>query len=254
MKTSKVTGIVLRTFPYGETHKIVTLYTKEQGKIAVVAHGAKKTKGKLAGVTQLFTKGVYLVTNSRRGMGTLNQGETIQRYKNIQSDLFRLTYASSVAELLDRLTEENEADENLYEILEQSLQFINEGYDARIIATMAQTKLLPYAGIQIQFNGCVCCGSQRGNFRFSVKEGGVICQECFSKDPYAIPVSPAAIRILRLMYYMNMKRLGTINVRENTKEEMETILFHLYEEYAGITLKSHKFMKDMQRFQQTLSS
>lgn len=252
MNSSNVTGIVLRTTPYGETHKIVTLLTKEQGKIAVVAHGAKKAKGKLAGITQLFTEGHFLVTRSRKGgMGTLKQGETINRYKNIQLDLMKTTYASCIAELINRLTEENIVDTVIYEILACSLQYINDGYDPRVITAIAETKLLPYAGIQLQLNGCACCGGQQGMFRFSVREGGFICQQCSHKDSYALPVSSASIRVFRLMYYMDMNRLGQVNVRDQTIEEIESILKMLYDDTSGIILKSKQFIKEIQKFQKS---
>ncbi|WP_121616704.1 DNA repair protein RecO [Virgibacillus halodenitrificans] len=255
MKSIKLTGIVLRSSPYGETHKIVTLYTKEQGKIALFAHGAKKAKGKLAGITQLFTEGYFLVNESPRGgMGTLKQGETINRYKNIQLDLVKTTYASCIAELIDRLTEEGVVDTTLYEILSYSLQYMNDNYNPRVITAISETKLLPYAGINLQLNGCNGCGGHQGMFRFSVREGGFICNQCFHKDTYALPVSSASIRIFLHMYYMNINVLGKVSVREQTIKDIENILKIIYDDNSGIILKSKKLIKDIQKFQQTIFS
>ncbi len=57
----KCEGIVLRTTDYGETNKIVTLYTREWGKIGVMARGAKKPKSRLSAITQPFTYGYFLM-------------------------------------------------------------------------------------------------------------------------------------------------------------------------------------------------
>ena len=55
----KCEGIILRTTDYGETNKIVSLFTRELGKYGVMAKGAKKTKSRLAAITQPFTYGIF---------------------------------------------------------------------------------------------------------------------------------------------------------------------------------------------------
>ena len=72
----KCEGIVLRTTDYGETNKIVTLYTREWGKIGVMARGAKKPKSRLSAITQPFTYGYFLLQKGS-GLGNLQQGEII---------------------------------------------------------------------------------------------------------------------------------------------------------------------------------
>ena len=72
----KCEGIVIRTTDYGETNKIVTLYTREWGKIGVMARGAKKPNSRLSAITQLFTYGYFLLQNGR-GLGSMQQGEII---------------------------------------------------------------------------------------------------------------------------------------------------------------------------------
>ena len=62
----KCEGIVLRTTDYGETNKIITLFTREWGKIGVMAKGAKKPKSRLAAITQPLTYGYYLVQKGKR--------------------------------------------------------------------------------------------------------------------------------------------------------------------------------------------
>ena len=65
---NKWEGIVFRTIPYGESNKIVTLFTREAGKVTAMARGAKKPRSKLAAVTQPFTHGSFLIRKGR-GMG-----------------------------------------------------------------------------------------------------------------------------------------------------------------------------------------
>lgn len=96
---SKWEGIVIRTIPYGESNKIVTLLTQEAGKITVMARGAKKPRSKLAAVTQPFTLGSFLIRKGR-GMGTLSQGEQIESMRFIREDLEATSYASYILSLI----------------------------------------------------------------------------------------------------------------------------------------------------------
>ncbi|MEX3623765.1 DNA repair protein RecO [Viridibacillus arvi] len=255
MINSKVQGIVIRTTPYGEINKVVTLFTKEMGKISVMAHGAKKTKGKLAGVTQLFTNGNYLVSHGRiEGMGTMKQGETLVRYKTLQQDIMRTTYASAIVELVDYLTVDREPNPSMFELIEQALQCIEHGHDPQMICSIVEAKLLSVAGIQPNLDGCSCCKNRQGSFAFSVTEGGFICHRCFEKDRHRIPVSLSTIRIFCLIYHLDLNRLEKVNVHKSTKIEISTILTNLYSDYAGIYLKSKGFSRELEKLIPVCSS
>lgn len=102
---NKWEGIVLKSMPYGESNKIVTLYTREAGKMTAMARGAKKPASRLSAVTQTFTYGYYLLRTGR-GMGTLEQGEPIDSMRHIREDLEATAYASYIVELIDRLTDD----------------------------------------------------------------------------------------------------------------------------------------------------
>lgn len=53
-------GIVIRTVDYGETNKIITLYTRTHGKVSLMARGAKKTKSRFSSMSQVFSYGEYI--------------------------------------------------------------------------------------------------------------------------------------------------------------------------------------------------
>ena len=76
-------GIVLKVRAYGESNKIITLLTREAGKVATMARGAKKPSSRLASVTQPFTYGVFMVQH-HTGMGTLQQGEHLNSMRHMQ--------------------------------------------------------------------------------------------------------------------------------------------------------------------------
>ncbi|WP_102345561.1 DNA repair protein RecO [Bacillus sp. Marseille-P3661] len=243
----KVEGIVIRTNDYGETNKIVTIFTREMGKIGVMARGAKKPKSRLTSVTQLFIYGYYLVQKGS-GLGTLQQGEIISTWRGLREDLFKSAYAAYVVELTDKLTEERKINPYLFELLYQTLQYMNDGVDLEVLTLIYEMKMLNVAGIYPKLDGCVACSNTEGKFAFSVREGGFLCHRCYHLDPNFIPISPAALKLLRVFYYFDLTRLGNISLRDETKSELKLVITALYDEYSGLNLKSKRFLQQLNHF------
>lgn len=245
MKSTNIEGVVLKVTAYGELHKIVTLLTKEHGKISVMAHGAKKTKGKLAGITQLFTHGNYLITSNNKGMDVMKQGETITRFRTLHQDIYKTIYSSVILELANYLAVENEPNSRLFEIVFNALRLIDKGMDPFAISLIVQVKLLHDAGIEPNINGCTCCGGVKGYFAFSVKEQGFICNECFSNDHYRMPVTTETISVFCSMQRVDLSTIQRMDISERVIFEIDKILTAVYTEYTGIELKSKNFIKSL---------
>lgn len=242
---SKCEGIVIRNVDYGETSKIVTIYTRELGKVTLMARGAKKPVSKLTGITQLFHQG-YFLFHSGTGMGTLQQGESIRVYRKITEDIYITSYATYMAELLDRSTDEKQKNAYLFDLFESLYQYLNDGYDPEIIINIFELKILSILGIAPELSRCVSCGKVEGNFHFSTNEGGIICHRCVDRDRYALPISVGAAKIMRMLFLIDVNRLGNISISEQTKHEIRELIDHYYEKNSGIYLKSKKFLKQME--------
>src|SRR5699024_5699267 len=98
----KTVGIVLRTQDYGETHKLVTIFTKDLGKITTISLGANKPRSRLSAVSQLFIEAEFLLYIPK-GLATLRQGDIISSYRHILEDILRTSYASYMIELTEKL-------------------------------------------------------------------------------------------------------------------------------------------------------
>jgi DNA repair protein RecO (recombination protein O) len=247
----KCEGIVIRTTDYGETNKIVTLYTREWGKVGAMARGAKKPNSRLSSITQLFTHGYFLI-NRGSGLGSMQQGETATSLRSIGEDIFLTAYASYIVELTDKCTEEKKPNPYHFELLYQTLNYLNEGYDPDILMNIYEMKMLNMLGLNPILNQCSICGNTDGLFSFSIREGGFICHRCLDKDPYHYKLSPSAVKLIRLFYYFDLSRLGNISVKAETKAELKNVITSYYEEYSGLHLKTKKFLNSMDKFRNLL--
>ncbi len=244
----KVEGIVLKSIDYGESNKILTIFSREKGKFGAVARGAKKPNSRLAAVSQPFTYGYFLCLTGT-GLATIQQGEIIDSFRDIKEDLLLAAYSSYTVELLDKGTDEKKVNPFLFELLYQTLKYYGEGYDPKIIKNIFEVKMLSVLGFRPVLDGCALCGNHDGPYFFSVKEGGILCQKCVHHDPYHLKVSQATLRLLRLFYFLDIHRIGSINVKETTKKELELCISAYYDEYSGLYLKSKKFLQQVEKLE-----
>src|SRR5690625_4237767 len=174
---TKVEGIILKTQEYGETHKIVTIFTKQYGKISAICRGANKVKSKLSSVTQPFIKGEFLIYLSR-GLSTVRQGEMLQSFRQIREDIIKTAYAAYITELSDKLLDTNEPDLNVYNQLSNTLTWVNDQLDYAIPIIMYELKLFQKGGFAPIVDQCVICNHSNNLYAFSIQEGGILCKPC----------------------------------------------------------------------------
>ncbi|MDQ0339646.1 DNA repair protein RecO (recombination protein O) [Caldalkalibacillus uzonensis] len=245
----KAEGIVIRSRDYGEANKIMTLYTKEYGKLSLMARGAKKPKSRLSSIAQLFTHGQYLFfRGSPRTMGTLSQGEILDSFRELRQDLVKTAYAAYMAELVDKLIDEEEVPPALFPLLTTVFQHLNEGKDPEILARLFELKILVMAGYKPEVDRCVVCHGTEGSFSFSVQEGGYLCQRCQHADPQALHLQTNTLKLMRFLYHFDPFRLGRINVKPETKKELCQAMWLFMDQHTPLRLKSRKFLEQMGRF------
>lgn len=237
----KVEGIVLRTKDYGENNKIVTLYTREYGLISAVARGAKKSKSRMAAITQPFIYGSFLVQMGR-GLGTIHQGEILHSMRTIREDIVLTAYVSYICELLSKVVNEKEPNSNIFDELYVSLERIIDGDSPLAISIMFELKMYYVAGIAPVVDSCVNGHTERPVAAFSVYEGGVICDQCIYRSEDYIKITPQIYNVLKLMSQTSIKRIRNLNIKNETLKLIRDILDHYYERFGGMSIKSKRFL------------
>jgi DNA repair protein RecO (recombination protein O) len=241
-------GIVIRSLDYGESHKIVSLLTDRLGKISVMARGAKKVNSRLAAVTQPFTYGDYVIYRGAGSMGTLNQGETIDSHRTLREDLYKAAYSSYIAEMTGRLLPENEPSGMMFEQLKAALSSVATGKDAEVIIAIMEMKMLALSGYLPQLDVCVSCESDQGEMKLSVLQGGILCPRCRAKDPSALAISPAGLRLLRLFQRVDLRRLGSVEVKPETKAELKQAMRAFMDVHLDAKWKSRDFLDQLGKY------
>ena len=246
-----VEGIVIRGIDYGESNKIITLYTPDKGKVAVMARGAKKLGSRHSAITQLFTHGYYTYFQSRPGsMGTLNSGEIISPRHSLREKLDFMAYASYLAEMTDRILGETDASAYLFGQLSAALNAIEEGKDGETIIHVYEMKMLEAAGYAPVLTECVSCGAgipageKVMGWGLSAAAGGAVCRSCRIQlhDPHIIQADEKVLKLLGLYQRLDLRRLGKIELKENTRAQIRQCIRLFFDTHLGIQWKSRQFL------------
>ncbi|HMS33853.1 MAG TPA: DNA repair protein RecO [Ignavibacteria bacterium] len=126
MPIAKTEAFVLKTIKYGETSKIVTLFTKDFGKLNAIAKGARNYKSKLCGTLESMNyirAVIYLKEN--RELQLISNAEYIKSFSNIQSDFEKLQASFKIIEILNRSVVNNDVNSDLFDILLSSISMLN---------------------------------------------------------------------------------------------------------------------------------
>lgn len=242
----KVKGIVIRTQDYGETNKIVTIYSANAGKFSAVARGAKKPKSRMAAVTQPFIYGEFM-TYLSSGLGTIQQAELIHSFREIREDIFKTAYASYILELTDKLVDSRQANAFLFQQLYLTLEWIAQGKDIAVPIMMYEMKLFAVGGFAPVVDHCVNCRSKQFPFAFSIAEGGLLCPKCRHKDPHAIGIPDPVAKLFHVFANADLKRVGQVSVKPDNLKRLRILLDAYYDQYGGYFLKTKKFLNQLDK-------
>lgn len=240
----KINGIILKTQDYGETNKIVTIFSQQLGKFSGIARGAKKPKSRMAAITQPFIHGNFLVYVST-GLSTIQQGEVTESFRNIREDIIKTAYAAYMTEFTDKLLESHQPDPYIFNQFCQTMQWISEKDHYEIPLMMFEMKLFHTAGIAPKVDQCVNCGQQDSLSSFSMSEGGLLCSDCFSIDPDAVILPASVSKLLNIFSEVDIERVGNISVKEENKLLLRNLLNTYYDRYGSYFLKSRKFLEQL---------
>jgi len=176
-------SLILQSFPYGETSKILRLFTRELGIRSVIAKGALRPRNRFGGVLEPFTEGIaQFYLKEGRDLHTLGGFDLVRSRQPLGRDLTRFAGASLVAELVLRFATE-EPHEELYTAVEEGLERIQaaRGEETERAALAAAWQVVSLLGFAPQTAACVTCGrplEPDEPVRFDAEGGGAACREC----------------------------------------------------------------------------
>ncbi len=235
-----VEGIVISETSYGETSKIINILTKD-GIIGCMAKGAKGLKSNLRSVTTKLTYGRFIINKKEDKLSLLTNVDVINNLNTIKKDIVKMSYSIYLIDLAEQVIKQNK-NENIYNLLIETLEKINDNFDPLSLTNILELKYLEYLGVLPILDGCAICGSKTNIVTLSGNSGGYICKNCRTNEKQ---VKEKTIKLVRMFYYVDIKKIDKLEISEEIKREINTFLENYYDRYTGLYLKSKHFLKDV---------
>jgi len=225
-RSFRVEAVVLRHANWGEADRMVTLYTREQGKLRAIAKGARKIRSRKAGHLEPFTH-ITLQLAKTRDIPIVTQVETIDPYLPLRDTLLLTGYASYVMELLDRFTyEEDGGNLSLFRLLTETLARLCSTAETWTVVRFYEMRLLEFLGFRPQLFECANCRAviEPVDQYFSPSAGGIICPKCGNGLPRLWRVSVEALKYMRHFQRSNYNEAARAKVPLEIQKEVETLM------------------------------
>jgi DNA repair protein RecO (recombination protein O) len=175
-------ALILHSFPYGETSKIVRLLTLEHGVQSAIAKGAMRPRSKFGAKLQVLSQGIaQLYLKSSRDLQTLAEFEVTLLRPELAQDVARYASAAALAELVMRFSP-TEPHPEIYQLTVQELDLLasvpSEALDAAALAALWSA--VAALGFAPNVHHCARDGAELpdGAVAFSVSDGGFVCRSC----------------------------------------------------------------------------
>ncbi len=222
----KTEGIVTKTTKYSETSLIVTIITKDFGKISAIANNVRSSKSHMLMGLQLFSFSEIVVYEgrSKTGLYKLNEMSVIEGFGNIRTDLEKLAYASYFAEVANSAVSEDNPDEGILRLLLNTLFALDRDLCSMSqIKTVFQWRIATLAGYEPDVETCIKCGKVQGDMLLSFSEGEVFCETCGSTVAGCARISEGMRKIIKYICEAESKKIFSFDAGEKVLEYLDAL-------------------------------
>jgi DNA repair protein RecO (recombination protein O) len=239
----RVSAIVLKRRDQGEADRLLTVFTRDRGKLTLLAKGVRRQASRKAGHIEPFTHVDLLVAKSK-SLDLVTQAETVAAHRVLREDLWRSTWASYVAELADVFTLDQDPQALLFDLLAETLDRLNGDADPALCARYYELHLLGLVGYQPQLFRCVHCSEllqPEVNF-LSLERGGALCPKHGAHHPETIALPLGVLKVLRFLQTRSWDEVALLQISPATAGQVESILARYIIYHLERTLRSATFL------------
>lgn len=231
-------ALVLSTVDYGEADRLVTLLTREHGKLTAFAAGARKSKRRFAGALEPYMRLRVQLVETRGSTVRLDSADIVAGYYAAREDLALIARALYAVELCRELTRDHEPHPELFLLLEEYLTRLDSREAGPTSLLAFELSALAQAGLMPRFDSCSLCGGPPGERpRFDQAHGGAVCEACSGRARDAVAISPALLSGLRALQEGERTPLAP-ELRARARSVLNIFIAH----HLGRRLKSVDFM------------
>ncbi|MGH7827224.1 MAG: DNA repair protein RecO [Candidatus Binatia bacterium] len=247
-------AIVLRTWPFGESDRIVSLLTENHGKITGIAKGAKRSRKRFANSFEPFSFVVLRFQDRpHSSLAFILTCELQSGYKRLVASLEKIAYASYFVEITEGLIGEREENRAVFNHLRDGLLCLEEKETSLLFVTAFELRLLQLTGYQPVFDSCRGCGVDRLRlaataWHFSPRDGGVLCAVCARLRKELFSLTTQALSLLTAIQSDPTPEVAGGPSASSVVREIRSVVTHFVRFQMGKEIKSASFLDQFASF------
>ncbi|XOF32189.1 MAG: DNA repair protein RecO [Candidatus Electrothrix sp. YB6] len=203
-------AIILKTADFGESDRIITLYSPDFGRAAAVAKGAKRSRKRFVNKLEEFSLlDISYRPGKNGGLHFLSGAELENAFLSLRTDWQRYGAAMLAGELVIRFTGEHDPDPQIFSLLLRLLESVHQGTSPLPSVALFHLRLLGICGYRPELTQCAVCrctpGTARQHFTLQPNNGTILCSRCSRTSSSCFTLSLQSLRFLQTAQNMNMK-------------------------------------------------
>jgi DNA repair protein RecO (recombination protein O) len=242
----KTEALVLRRTDYSNTSLIVSLYTRDHGRVEVIAKGARRETSPFHAVLDLanHVQAVYY-RHTHGAIHTLSECYLMNDFHGVRQDLFTFYAASHVLELISGLTPAEDANRGLFHLTASTLSALYQRSEPEDTLLVFQTDLLKILGYLPVFFECASCGKDvlsSKRVMFSPVKGGSLCGNCARGIPDGFFVAGKLLGKLKALSDLTPDGAASADLTAGDRRNLEVILIKYFSFLLERELRTAKFV------------
>jgi len=228
---------------------MVLLFSRKYGKISAGTGIGEKNRSRSSLALRPFTHGRYELFKGKESYN-INSAEVLHSYYGIGEDVDKYMNGAYVLEFTEKVLQEGVPAIGIFNLLLDFFELLESR--ERGIGTLVlgyQTKVLKYAGVMPQLEQCTICGEKKEPYKFSVEEGGIICEDCWrdlqnsQSHTLIYDVKFGIVDILKYFFGHSLKSLEHLALKEDAGKALQDLIRAYAAHYLDASdLKSEKLV------------
>ncbi len=246
MSTEKASAIVLRTVEFSESSLVVTLFSREFGKIGALAKGARRLKAPFdSALDVLAVCRIVFLHKSSEALDLLTEAKLLRRFRPAGRDLSSLYAGYYVAELLRELTDDCDPHPELFDLADETLEALATGEAVWRRVIRFELGALRLLGHMPSLEHCVGCSRPvrlAGPIAFGELDGGVLCEDCRGRRKQVVSVSAGALRTMSRLADPQTDAWHRVEVDSGTLGQIRDVLNRYLTNLLGRRPRMHSYL------------
>jgi len=241
----KSDAIILHSIRWQESSKIVTVYSREWGKIGLIARGALRPKSPFAGsLESLNYVQTIVATKSSRNLQILTGIDVLESFNALHLNLKQLPYALALVELLDQVLEGHDPDTVFFDFIITMIQSLEKSLHPKIVFWYFLLKFSSYLGFRPQLQKCHMCNTTtaKGHIKFNLPQGAVFCDDCSANSSGGIKLTCPDWHFLKELQKHPYKKIAGFPIERKSNFNFTSVLI----EYLNLHLDKNISVKSLQ--------